>query len=169
MAVTVIDATAVHLPRFQAIYARAALETPATFDLDPKPLSWWQAVLAAADPRAGNELLAALEDDEVIGFAKSGPFRDKAAYATTRETTLYVDGDHHGRGVGSALYSELLGRLERSPMLLATAGVTQPNGASNALHRSHGFTEVGTFQGVGVKFGQSWDVLWYQRHLALVW
>jgi phosphinothricin acetyltransferase len=31
--------------------------------------------------------------------------------------------------------------------------VAQPNPASNALHRSLGFTEVGTLDEVGFKFG----------------
>ena len=49
---------------------------------------------------------------------------------------------------------------------LAVAGVTQPNEASDRLHRRHGFTEVGTFHGVGVKQGRAWDVLWLERPLA---
>lgn len=163
MAFAVIDATADHLPAFEAIYGRAALKTPATFDLEPRPLTWWEGVLEAADPAVGNHLLAAVDGDRVVGFAKSGPFRDKAAYVTTRETTLYLDDQHRGQGIGTALYAELLARLDRSGVLLATAGVTQPNEASNALHRAHGFTEVGIFEGVGVKFGRPWSVLWYQR------
>ena len=43
--------------------------------------------------------------------------------------------------------------------------MTSPNPASAALHESLGFTLVGTFEGVGVKFGRPWDVTWYQRSL----
>ena len=74
--------------------------------------------------------------------------------------------DHRGKGVGKALYSELLSRLERNPAYrMAVAGVAQPNPASDALHRAHGFTEVGTFDDVGEKFGRPWSVRWYQRPL----
>lgn len=148
------------------IYGRAAEDTPATFDLEAHPLSWWEGLLADVDPARGNELLAAVGGGEVVGFAKSGPFRSKAAYDTTRETTLYVHADRLGKGIGHALYTELLGRLDRSGLVMAVAGATQPNPASHALHLAHGFESVGVFEAVGVKFGRAWDVRWYQRPLA---
>ena len=40
-----------------------------------------------------------------------------------------------------------------------------PNAASVALHKSLGFTEVGTYHQVGRKFGRYWDVLWLEREL----
>jgi phosphinothricin acetyltransferase len=44
--------------------------------------------------------------------------------------------------------------------------VTQPNDVSNRLHHTLGFEAVGTFRGVGVKFGRPWDVRWFQRPLG---
>lgn len=163
--IAVIDATEEHLESIRAIYDEAARETPATFDLDGQSLERWREVLAAVDHEAGNELLVALDGDVVAGFAKSGQFRDKAAYRTTRETTAYVHSARRRRGVGDALYTELLGRLDASGLRLAAAGITQPNEPSNALHRKHGFTEVGTFHGVGEKLGAVWDVMWFERPL----
>jgi phosphinothricin acetyltransferase len=162
---TVVDARPEHLEAIAAIYA-AAVETPVTFDLEPPPLERWRATLRSTDPVAGNELIVALADDEVVGYAKSGPHKERGGYATTRETSVYVHADHRGRGVGHALYGELLARLERAPVLLAVAGVTSPNPASERLHVAHGFTEVGVFRGVGLKFGRTWDVRWYQRPLT---
>ena len=34
------------------------------------------------------------------------------------------------------------------------------------LHLAQGFERVGTFVGVGTKFGRLWDVTWYQRPLG---
>jgi phosphinothricin acetyltransferase len=79
--------------------------------------------------------------------------------------SVYVDERFRGRGVGHALYAELLARLDASRLRLAVAGVTQPSPASDRLHRAHGFAEVGTFAGVGYKLGRAWDVRWYQRPL----
>jgi phosphinothricin acetyltransferase len=47
----------------------------------------------------------------------------------------------------------------------AFAGITLPNEASIALHRSAGFAPVGVFKSVGRKFDQWHDVAWFQRVL----
>lgn len=147
-----------------AIYA-AATRTPASFDLQGHDPAWWEAALRGADPAAGHWLLVAVAENGVLGYARSTRHRPKPAYDTTVETSVYVDEDHRGAGVGHALYAELLARLDRSDRRLAVAGVAQPNPASHALHRAHGFTVVGTFHAVGVKLGRAWDVRWYERPL----
>jgi len=164
--VTVVrEATEQDLEAIAEIYAEAAL-TPATFDLEGQPVEWWRDALAATDPAAGHLLLVAERDGTVAGYAKSGTFKPRRAYDTTVETSVYVHAGHRGAGVGDALYTELLRRLDATAMRLAVAGVTQPNEASDRLHRRHGFSEVGTFHGVGVKLGRSWDVLWLERPLT---
>ena len=163
--VTVVrEARESDLEAVAGIYAEAAL-TPATFDLEGRPVSWWREVLAAADSAAGHLLLVAEREGEVAGYAKSGTFKVRPAYDTTVETSAYVHSNHRGAGVGDALYSDLFERLDATPLRLSVAGVTQPNEASDRLHRRHGFTEVGTFHGVGVKLGKAWDVLWLERPL----
>jgi phosphinothricin acetyltransferase len=103
---------------------------------------------------------------DVLGFAKSGTYKDRGAYDTTVETSVYVGESGRGRGVGGALYDELLARLEACPAVrLAVAGVAEPNDVSARLHVGRGFTRVGTFTGIGTKFGRSWDVTWYERPL----
>jgi phosphinothricin acetyltransferase len=159
------DAVRDDLPAIAAIYAAAAGTSAATFDLEGPPLAWWEATLAACDPAAGHVLLVAERGEEIVGYAKSGSFKEKAAYATTCETSVYVADGHRGEGVGDALYRELLARLDASSARLAVAGLTEPNPASERLHRAHGFTAVGTFHGVGVKLGRAWDVRWYERPL----
>jgi len=164
-ALAVRDAVRGHLPAIAAIYAAAADGTPATFDLEGPPLAWWEATLDACDATAGHVLIVAVRGEEVVGYAKSGVFKEKAAYATTCETSVYVADSHRGEGMGDALYRELLARLDASAARLAVAGVTEPNPASERLHLAHGFTEVGTFHGVGVKLDRAWDVRWYERPL----
>jgi phosphinothricin acetyltransferase len=43
--------------------------------------------------------------------------------------------------------------------------VAQPNPASYALHRSLGFTEVGTLDEVGFMFGAYVSTTWFQLRL----
>jgi phosphinothricin acetyltransferase len=160
------DAGAPDLPAIAAIYGAAAATSHATFDLEGRSIAWWQDRLEEVDPAAGHLLLVAVDGTTVLGFARSGQHKEKAAYATTVETSVYVDAEHRGRRVGDALYAALLERLDASDRRLAVAGVALPNDASERLHRAHGFTEIGVFEGVGVKHGHAWDVRWFQRRLA---
>jgi phosphinothricin acetyltransferase len=149
-----------------AIYAHAAETSPATFDVEGKSADWWRDEIARADPARGHMTIVALDGDTVLGYAKSGMYMERAAYDTTCLTSVYVGENGRGRGTGGALYDELLARLDRTPdVKLAVAGIAEPNEASTRLHVSKGFTYVGTFTGVGTKFGRQWDVSWYERRL----
>ena len=142
-----------------AIYEAAVRDTSATFDLRAPDEAHWRAALSGP-----YELLVARDEaGTVAGYAKTGRFRDRAAYDTTVETSVYVAESHRSRGIGHLLYTALLARLAEGPQTMAIAGVTQPNEPSMRLHLAHGFTVVGTFREVGIKFGRAWDVTFLQR------
>ncbi len=162
----IVDAEREHLAQLKRIYDGYVATSPATFDLEPPPIEDWERELESAEHERGHRLLVALDDEgRVLGYAKSRAFRERAAYETTCETSVYVATDAQGGGVGRALYGRLIELLEASSARLAVGGMTAPNPASAALHESLGFTLVGTFEGVGLKFGRLWDVTWYQRRL----
>jgi phosphinothricin acetyltransferase len=146
-----------------AIYAHSVRTSAATFDLDDPPDSYWQAKLDSTS--AGDHFLVACDDDEVVGYAYSWMFRPRPAYDRTRETSVYVAPDATGTGIGTQLYVELLDLLRKDDVHLVIAAVTQPNPASNALHRRLGFTEVGTLDEVGFKFGIYVSAKWFQLRL----
>lgn len=107
------------------------------------------------------------EDASVVGFAKAGVWRDRAAYAWTAEVGLYVDAGVHGRGIGTALYEQLLGDLRMRGFRSAVAGITLPNHQSIGLHRKFGFDHVGTFADAGWKLGEWHPVDWWQKRFAI--
>jgi len=163
----IVEAAAEHLEPIAAIYNAVVDSSPATFDLEPPPTGHWQRLLDATDPHAGRFLLVGLDaSDEVLGYALSTIYMQRAAYDTTCATSVYVTTDARRRGIGTALYARLFELLDASPLRLAVAGITEPNEASTALHLACGFRRVGTFDGVGVKFGRAWSVTWYQRPLV---
>ena len=96
-----------------------------------------------------------------------GPFRDRAAYDTSVETSIYCANDAKGRGIGAMMYRVLLDALKDEDINRVLAGITLPNEASIALHRKFGFTEVGVFTECGRKFDRYWDVVWMERPLRL--
>ena len=159
--VTVRAAVAADVPAIAAIYGHAVRTSVATFDVtDPEP-GYWQAKLDS--PHPGDHVLVAEDaDGQVVGYAYSGSFRPRPAYDRTRETSVYLAPEAVGRGVGTALYTRLLELLREGGVHLAVAVVAQPNPASDALHRSLGFREVGTLEEVGHKFGTWVSTRWYQ-------
>ncbi|MEJ8282063.1 GNAT family N-acetyltransferase [Pseudonocardia spirodelae] len=147
------------------IYAPWVRDTAVTFEAEPPgPVEMAERIAAAQQRHAW--LVATAPDGEVLGYAYGGPWKSRAAYAWTCEVSVYLDGAAHGRGLGRALYDALFAELAARGMVVAVAGATEPNPASAALHRAAGFTEVGTFRGVGWKHGAWRDVTWYRRALA---
>ena len=157
------DAAPADLQAVAAIYAREVAESVATFDTEPRTPESWAYLL---EPTPGHHLLVAEEDGQAVAWASSSPYRPKNGYRLTRETTVYAAPSAKGRGVGRALYDELLARLVVDGMHLALAGVAQPNAASDGLHRACGFEPVGVMREVGFKHGRFIDVQWWQKRLG---
>lgn len=137
------------LPRIAAIYDEQVATAVSTFDLEPQPLAYWEARLRSQE--AGHHLLVVEEDGEVLGYAYSATYRPRPAYDRTREVSVYLDADARGRGVGRALYDDLLARLRADGVHTVLAVIAQPNEASEALHRACGFERVGLLPEVGWK------------------
>ncbi len=139
------------LPRIAAIYDEQVRTAISTFDLEPRPMSYWEDRLASTAP--GDHLLVACSPaGEVLGYAYSSTYRPRPAYDRTREVSVYLAADSRGRGLGRLLYDELLARLRADDVHQVLAVVALPNDASEALHRACGFERVGVLPEVGWKF-----------------
>jgi L-amino acid N-acyltransferase YncA len=110
--------------------------------------------------------LVAADEGEVMGYAYAGRHKDRAGYRWSVDISVYVSVDHHGRGVGRALYDELLTLLRRQRFVNAYAGIALPNPASVALHESIGMRRTALYERIGWKFGAWHDVAWYAMRLA---
>ena len=162
---TVRDATTADLPAMAAIYDEQVRTSVATFDTEPRGTSYLGDKLAHAT--GGDIVLVAVRGGEVLGYAFSGPFRPRPAYDGTKEVSVYLAASARGLGLGSRLYGALLARLDDlTEVHTQVAVIALPNDASIALHRSHGFTEVGVLREVGRKFDRWVDTAWYQRRMG---
>ncbi|HTW16598.1 MAG TPA: GNAT family N-acetyltransferase [Nocardioides sp.] len=158
------SATSADLPAIKTIYDVQVRDGVATFDLEPPPLAYWEARLGSTEP--GDHVLVADEEGVVLGYAYSSAYRPRPAYRHTRETSVYVDPAALGRGLGRALYDELLARLRADGMRTAVAVVALPNPGSRGLHRACGFEPVGVLRDVGFKHDRWIDTEWWQLALA---
>jgi L-amino acid N-acyltransferase YncA len=103
---------------------------------------------------------------KVVGYANASPHRTRAAYRWAADVAIYVEPAHHRRGTGRRLYEALFELMARQGLRIACAGITLPNDASVALHRSLGFEHVGVYRAIGWKAGTWHDVEWWQLRLG---
>ncbi len=110
--------------------------------------------------------LVAVMDGRLAGYAYAGPFRPRAAYRHTCESSVYVAADAQRRGVWRELMLRVIGECQRlgKQQLLAVIG-DSANAASIGLHTALGFASVGVFKNIGYKFGRWLDVVLMQRAL----
>ena len=148
------------------LYNHYVRNTAVTFDIEPFSVEarrpWFEQFAEAGPYR----LLIAEDSSGLAGYACSMRFRVKAAYATSVETSVYLAPDRVGEGLGARLYRELFERLCGEDLHRAYAGVTLPNPASLALHRSQGFRSLGVYREVGRKLDRYWDVEWLEKPLG---
>ncbi len=165
MAFDVRPAQAPDLPALTALYTHYVVNTAITFDVEPPTVAQRAGWFAQYQPAGPYRLLVATQADTVVGYASSSRFRDKAAYDTSVETTVYCHPEHTGHGIGTLLYAALLDQLAGGDLHRAYAAIALPGEASMRLHERFGFQQVGVLREVGYKFGRYWDVAWLEREL----
>jgi phosphinothricin acetyltransferase len=143
----------------RAIYNLEVTTATSTFDLVPRSLAdqvaWLQArsgafsAVVAVDQGAG---------DEVVGFASLSPYKERAAYRTTVEDSVYVARDRGGQGIGKQLMTHLIDVARTSGFHAMMARIEASGTASRALHAACGFELVGIEREVGRKFNRWLDV-----------
>ena len=145
------------------IYNAEVTGSTVTFDLVPRSLAEQEAWL---DQRSGAMAVVVAEvDGRIAGFSSLSPYRDRPAYATTVEDSVYVHTDFRGRGVGRALLAEVLEIASTRGFHAVMARIVGGHETSIGLHESLGFRVVGTEVEVGRKFGRWLDVVLLQKLL----
>jgi L-amino acid N-acyltransferase YncA len=155
---TVEDAEAI-----RSIYNVEVTTSTVTFDLEPRTLEVQRDWLAA---RSGaHSAIVAEEDGAVIGFASLSPWKERPAYRTSVEDSVYVHRDHQGKGVGRLLLAHLVDVANQSGFHAVFGRIVGGHEASINLHLGLGFEVVGTEREVGRKFGKWLDVVVVEKLL----
>ncbi|MBD0823899.1 GNAT family N-acetyltransferase [Aestuariibaculum marinum] len=146
------------------IYNYYVINTDVTFDLEPTSLKAFQEKLHSITK--DYPFIVYEENGEILGYAYAGKFRERPAYNSTLESTVYVKHNQHGKQVGSKLYTELLSQLKQTDCRVVLGVLTLPNEASVKLHEKFGFEKVGHLKEVGFKFNTWLDVGIFELKLA---
>ena len=110
--------------------------------------------------------LVAEEDGKILGYAYAGPNFSREAYLWGTDLAVYVDAAARGRGIGKALYEELLRMLKKQGYCVAYGVVTGENVESCRFHEAMGFTLRAEFPKTGWKFGRWCSTFWYEKRLT---
>jgi len=149
-----------------AIYAYHVLHGVASFEEVPPSVEEMARRRADIVGR-GFPYFGAERGGRVVGYCYSGPYRARVGYRFSIEDSIYIDVNEVGRGIGRALLAQV---IERSTELgyrqmIAVIGGSETLPSIN-LHKALGFTYIGTFTGIGFKFGRWIDSVYMQRALG---
>jgi phosphinothricin acetyltransferase len=155
------DVTLADAKRIAEIYNYYIEETVITFEYDTVSEEQIQERIRKVTAK-GFPYFVYEKDGEITGYAYLSNWRERVAYNITLETSVYLDHNAIGSGVGSILYQELIERARKINIHSLIGGISLPNEASQRLHEKFNFKLVGNFRESGVKFGKLIDVEFWQ-------
>ena len=103
---------------------------------------------------------------QVVGFAYLAPFHPAPTMRHTAMITYFIHPQYVGRAIGAGFLERLLEVGIGSGITNFIAQVSSLNPGSIRFHLKHGFAECGRIGKVGVKFGESFDMVWLQKQPA---
>jgi len=165
MTLEIRTATAADAEAIRLIYNLEVETSTSTFDIVPRTLEQQRAWLA--DRSGAFRAIVAVDGGAVAGFAALSPYKDRAAYNTTVEDSVYVRRDRQGAGVGRALLGALLDVATASGFHAVMARIEASGIGSRALHERCGFELVGIEREVGRKFNRWLDIAVMQALLTV--
>lgn len=154
------------------VYAPYVRETAVTFEYEvPSPEEFRERIERTLERWP---YLAAEAGGEVLGYAYTGPFKERAAYGWSAETSIYLRQDQRRQGLGRRLYGALedLSRAQGVRNLNACIGVPAAEGDpcltrdSLDFHARMGYRLVGEFHACGYKFGTWYNMAWMEKLLG---
>ena len=163
----IVEASALHMPAVQAIYAHYVQHSVCTMEtLAPSVAEMHQRHDAMR--RQALPWLVALDGKEVVGYAYAGRYRLRVGYSGTVESSIYVHPERQGQGIGPMLLDALILECTSLSLRQIVAVIVRDTDTAGSirLHERFEFKHSGVFEQVGHKFGKSVDTVLMQRALA---
>ena len=141
-------------PAVEQIYAEGIATGNATFEAQPP--SWTD-----FDRSKRQDLrFVAAGGDEILGWVAASPVSTRPAYSGVIEHSVYVSSTTQGNGIGSQLLSRLTEEAQAAGVWTIQSSIFRENAASLALHRRHGFREVGSRERIALMTYGPWAGTW---------
>ncbi len=115
--------------------------------------------------KENHPILVAVENDDIMGYATYGKFRNYSGYQFTIEHSIYVNPKFQKRGVGKKLLTELILVAKKQNYHVMIACIDAANQKSIHFHEKFDFIPSGNFKQVGYKFDKWLDIVFMQLML----
>ncbi len=160
------DAAADDLPGILEIYNHYVLNSTVTLDERPMTLAELRRRFAKTSEQHLPFLVAASPRGDLLGFAYVFPWKAKAAYRHTVESSIYLGPASTGRGLGTVLLGELIERARARGLREIVAVIADERAeASISMHEKAGFRRIGHMGRVGFKFDRWLGAVLMQKSL----
>lgn len=155
---TIRTAEQTDLKQLLEIYNYEVTHGVATLDLEEKTIEEWQ-VWFDHHNIDNHPLYVAAEGNHICGYVSLSSYREKEAFRSTVELSIYIDPQDRKKGVATALMGYILEIARHDETIHTVVSViTSGNEASEKLHQKFGFEFCGTIREVGMKFGKYQDI-----------
>lgn len=142
------------------------LNSTVTLDERPMTLAELRRRFAKTSEQHLPFLVAASPRGDLLGFAYVFPWKAKAAYRHTVESSIYLGPASTGRGLGTVLLGELIERARARGLREIVAVIADERAeASISMHEKLGFRRIGHMGRVGFKFDRWLGAVLMQKSL----
>lgn len=137
-----------------------------TFDEQIMEASQWEEKLEYLNKLKLPFIVATSDQGEILGFAYVAPWRQKSAYRTTVEDSIYLRPAATRKRIGTKLLEELLIQSKASGVKEVVAVISDSGAESSVrLHEQFGFSKQGHLGKVGYKFERWLGTILMQKSL----
>lgn len=151
------------------IYAPYVRETAITFEYEVPSVQEFAERIAATLEKY--PYIIAVQNGRICAYAYAGPFKARAAYQHSVETSIYVDASARELGIGTLLYAVLEEILLAQNVFNLNACIAVPavendpylTNGSLLFHEKQGYALVGRFCGCAFKFNRWYDMVWMEK------
>lgn len=112
--------------------------------------------------------LAAVDNNQLAGWAALSPVSSRCVYAGVAEVSIYIAEKFRGRGVGKLLLTKLIEESESAGLWTLQSGIFSENKASIRLHEQCGFRIIGYREKIGQRNGVWKDNIIMERRSKTV-
>ncbi|MGG1550251.1 N-acetyltransferase family protein [Paenibacillus ferrarius] len=159
-----VDMEERHLPSVQAIYNYYVANTTISFHTQAQTLEEMRKNVINSNPRYRTYVIK--RGETVIGYALFTKHKDKQAYDTTAEVTIYMDPNHIGQKIGPEVLAFLEGKALELGFHALVATVCTENERSIRMFERSGYVRCALFKEIGFKFDRWLDIASYQKILG---